>query len=120
MFIILFVFFPFYTNANNVNPLIENWFKNFSFKIQIKYSNESEIKYFKSFNEKLENLKLIKKLNSNQTNIINDLIKLSNELIFNIQRTQEEKENKKILNKYNFLRNFKYKSLNKEHIFLKD
>ncbi len=120
LIITLMLFVPFYTNATNINPLAENWFKTFSAKIQTKYNTDEEISYFKWFNEKLEELKIKKNLNESQTNLVNDLIILSNELIFETQLNEEENENKRILDRYSFLNNFRYKSLNKNHIFLKD
>ena len=90
--ILLLTFFliPISTNATDINPIAEKWFKTFSAKIITKYNTDNEIKYFKWFSEKLNKLKITKKLTSAQTWLVNDLITLSNELLFNI--TLENKE----------------------------
>ena len=120
--ILLLTFFlaPISANAADINPVAEKWFKTFSTKIITKYNTDNEIKYFKWFSEKLNKLKITKKLTSAQTWLVNDLITLSNELLFKITLENKEKNNKKTISNLNYLKNFKYKSYNDEHLFIKD
>jgi len=106
--------------SNDVSSLASNWFTKFSTKISYKYSTSKEISYFKWFSTQLNNLLAVKKFNDVQIKLIDDLIKLSNERVFKIKRTNEEKSEKIILKTNNLLSDFKYFSYNDERIFLEN
>jgi predicted enzyme involved in methoxymalonyl-ACP biosynthesis len=103
-----------------VGSIAKNWFNTFSKKISDKYSTEKEILYFEAFSDKLNELLVTKNFNEAQINLVNDLIKLSNEFVFKQKRFDEENVNKIILKTNSLLSNFKYFSYNKENIFLED
>lgn len=105
---------------DEVSVLAQNWFTTFSKKIHSKYTTWSEITYFEWFSDKLSDLLAQKSFNTNQINLINDLIKLSNEYLFNIDINEKEKSNKLILNSNDLLKDFKHFSYNSEHIFLEN
>jgi hypothetical protein len=107
-------------SANNINPIANKWFIGFSNKIDSKYNNVDEIKYFKSFNDKLELIKIKRKLTLVQTGLVNNLISLSNELIFKKEQFINENTNKNIINSYQLSRNFKHKAYNKNYFFLEN
>ena len=109
------------TYANEqVSQLANNWFTSFSYKISKKYTKQKEIIYFKSLVDKLNKLLSIRKFNDNQKKLIDDLTKLSNEYIFKLVLSQKEEKNKKIIDTNSLIKNFKYKSYNKDNIFKKD
>jgi predicted enzyme involved in methoxymalonyl-ACP biosynthesis len=103
---------------NEVSSLAQNWFTTFSNKIKIKYSSEKEILYFESFSKRLEDLLATRDFNEVQIDLVEDLIKLSNEFVFTHKRYKEEIGTKIILKSNPILKDFRFFSYNKEHIFL--
>ncbi len=121
LLLITFISVPNFTYANEkVSDLANNWFTKFSIKISNKYNNEKEILYFKTLTKRLNDLLATRKFNENQIKLINDLIKLSNEYVFKKILYREENSNKQILNNSSLLNDFKYKSFNKNNIFLEN
>ncbi|MFC1797731.1 hypothetical protein ACFLY2_00670 [Patescibacteria group bacterium] len=115
--IILIIALPTSLFANNeVGNAAQNWFTTFSKKISIKYSSKKEILYFESFSRKLDELMIRKEFNEPQTN----LIKLSNEKIFTLKKSDLENSSKIILNTNKLLNDFNYISYNPNHIFLEN
>lgn len=105
---------------DEVSSLASNWFTTFSKKISYKYTQDKEVLYFEWFSTKLEDLLATKDFNEAQINLVNDLIKLSNERVFKIKRSLEENSAKIILRTNSLLSDFKYFSYNNEHIFLEN
>lgn len=103
-----------------VGTLAKDWFTNFSNTINKKYSEQNQVSYYKNLSEKLEELVTKKSLNEKQVTLIQDLIKLSNERVFFIERNIEETPIKNFFNSNTLVNNFKYISYNKENIFLDD
>ncbi|MDD2870728.1 MAG: hypothetical protein PHS49_01960 [Candidatus Gracilibacteria bacterium] len=119
--LLLFTFFSSTTFADtSVSTIAQNWFNSYSKKIAIKYSDENEIIFFKGFNDKLNDLLAKKRFNDIQINLINDLIKLSNEYVFNLELKNKEKLSREKIKSINVIQDFKYLSYNPDHIFLEN
>ena len=123
LLLIIFILTTLYSNVyaeNNINIWINNWFKSYSNKIDLKYSTDKEILYFEWFSKKLNEFLITKNLNASQIILVNDLIKLSNEYVFSKQLYLKEKSNKIIIQNNSLIKNFKYKSFNEDNIFLEN
>lgn len=120
--IILIVFsIPTSIHANEeISTLAKNWFTTFSKTVRQKNSPEKEILYFEWFSTKLNDLITIKKFNTNQINLLNDLIKLSNERVFEMKSSIRENSTKIILRTNSLINDFKYFSYNIDNIFLEN
>ena len=116
LFIILL--FPHSLHANaEVSDLAANWFEGFSQKIAAKYSTHKEIEYFQTLSERLDMLQMLDRFNAAQRELIDDLIQLSNEYVFEKQRWLAEAETKSILDSKWILKDFKNIVYNPELIF---
>lgn len=69
-------------NENNISINIENIFIKYTKNIEKKYSNNTSVKKIEVLLDKLYNIKNTQELSWNKKDIIDDLIKLSNEYIF--------------------------------------
>ncbi|MDQ7009633.1 MAG: transglutaminase domain-containing protein [Candidatus Gracilibacteria bacterium] len=67
-----------------VEPKIEKLISNFLIKVEKKYSPEKEIIYLENINSKITNILENKKLNSKKEKLLNDILVLFNEKIFEI------------------------------------
>lgn len=105
---------------NGVNIATQKWFSNFSKKISAKNTNQKEILFFEWFNDNLNELLAKKKLSDAQINLIYDLIKLSNEHIFDIKLEQNESLAKSNFSNNDLLSDFKHFSYNPENMFLEN
>ena len=106
--------------SDEIGLVAKNWFSTFSHKIDIKYSDSNEIIYFESFSSKLSDLLAQNSFTAVQIVLINDLIKLSNERVFTLNRKNIENSSKKNLNRNALIKDFKYISYNQEYIFLEN
>lgn len=104
--------------SNNYDTLVNNWFNTFSNKIEKKYNIEGEILYFEWFTSKLNKLLVKKKLNKAQISIVNNLIELSNEYIFNKNIFKNEFKSKQYFKNNIITKWFKNISYNSDNIFL--
>lgn len=119
--IIFSIITPTFSYANEeVGVLAKNWFWDYSKKISLKYTNTQEIVFFKAFSEKVSELLSKKSFTNEQIKLISDLIKLSNEYVFKLERFEAEKSRKIILKTNPIVNEFKYISYNKENIFLEN
>ena len=123
--LVFFIFFiilsPTNIHANEeVWSVAKNWFSTFSQKISKKYSNNKELIYFKWFSDKLDLLLATKNFTEVQINLINDLIKLSNEHVNKLEISDNESSVKIILNTNNIVKKFDKISYNEDHIFLEN
>lgn len=117
----LLVLFPSSLNADSeVWGVAKKWFTTFSKKISLKYSNEKQLVYFKWFSVKLNHLLATKDFSEVQINLVNDLIILSNEKVFIIEKNNLEKPSKIILKTNKLLSDFKLFSYNKKNIFIEN
>ncbi|MFK7780054.1 MAG: hypothetical protein QM490_02805 [Candidatus Gracilibacteria bacterium] len=118
---LIILLIPTSIHANEeVGSIAKNWFTTFSKKISLKYTLDKEILYFEGFTTKLNELVAVKDFNDVQIDLVNDLIRLSNENIFKLNRYKEENSTKIILKTNSLLKDFKKFSYNKEHIFLEN
>ena len=106
--------------SDEVGIIASNWFTKFSLNISKKYSDTNEIKYFELFNIKLNQLLLKKSFTTTQITLINDIIKLANERVFNLSKYNNELETKNILKSNKLISDFKYISYNPENIFIEN
>ena len=106
--------------SDEVGIVAKKWFTSFSYKVDLKYSDNKEITYFEWFNNKLGELLTQRKFTTNQIELINDLIKLSNERIFKLNRKNIESNSKNTLDSNGLVKDFRYISYNPEHIFLEN
>ena len=67
-----------------VEPKIEKFVSNFLIKVEKKYSPEKETLFLKNINSKIDNILEKNKLNSKKTKILNDILVLFNERIFEL------------------------------------
>lgn len=119
---LLLIALSFNSNAfadEEINSATKKWFTNYAKNISAKNTDQKEILYFEWFANNLNELIAKKKLSEAQINLINDLIKLSNEHIFNIVMKLNESESKSIIDKNTILSDFKYKSYNSKIFFWK-
>lgn len=105
---------------DKVETLAKNWFTTFSKKISLKYSQNKEILYLEWFSTKLNDLLVTRNFTDTQINLVNNLIELSNERVFNIKLSNTENSAKIILKTNSLLKDFRYFSYNDEHIFLEN
>lgn len=103
-----------------VSTLAKNWFTTFSKNIRQKNSPEKEILYFEWFSTKLNDLVTVKKFNTAQINLLNDLRKISNERVFEMKKSILENWTKIILRTNSLINDFKYFSYNTDNIFLEN
>ncbi len=112
------------TSVIHANEWISNSskiiFNILSKKISTAKSSKNQILYFEWLSEKLSDLITKKKLSENQLILIDDLIKLSNEYVFDTEINEKEKNNKLILWSNSLLKTFKLYSYNPDHIFLEN
>ena len=108
-----------YANVE-VSDLAKNWFTTFSAKIDAKYSTDKEIQYFKALSKRLDTLLITRNFNEEQTKLVNDLIKLSNEYVFKKIKYTKESSNILKIQRNSLINSFKNKSYNKEWIFLEN
>ncbi len=119
--VLLFISITSYSYAEwEVSPAAKKWFTNYARNISAKNSDQKEILYFEWFANNLNELIAKKKLSDAQSNLINDLIKLSNEHIFELEIKINESDSKSILDNNPLLSEFKLKSYNPENIFLEN
>lgn len=104
----------------NVSNVAKDWFDNYSYKVTKKFDKQWKINFYNLFNDKLNELIYKKDFTESQLQLINDLIKLTNEYSFEIYLSEIESNNKKNLSSYNILNDFKNISYNKDNIFLEN
>jgi hypothetical protein len=118
---ILFISLFQLSHADNWNNTVaKKWFDSYSKKISIKYNIKNEIIYFEWFSDKLNDILAKNKFKSEQLNLVKDLIKLSNEYIFNLELTEKERNSKDKLKSNQLVKDFKYISYNEDNIFLEN
>lgn len=119
--ILLFTITPSLVNADDgVSSMAKNWFNSYSKKISFKNNTEKQIIFFKWFSDKLVSIENNSKFNDWQKKLIGDLIKLSNEYIFNLEFNESEKLAKSKLNSNELLKDFKHFLYNKDQIFIEN
>lgn len=109
-----------YAADDGVSSAAQKWFTNYSKKISAKNTNQKDILFFEWFTDNLNELLAKKKLTEVQINLIYDLIKLSNEHIFDIKLEENESLAKSKLNNNDLLSDFKHISYNPENMFLEN
>ena len=119
-FILFISLVPLSYADNWTNAVAIKWFNTYSKKISSKYNIDNEITFFESFSDKLNDLLAKNKFNSAQINLVKDLIKLSNEYVFNLKLNELEKDYKTKLNSISLIKDFKHISYNADNIFLEN
>ena len=114
IFLIIFIIPNLSFAENKVNKDLEKKYNSIIKKIEKKYNSEKELKILKILNSKLYEIKDDKK----KLNIINDLLKLNNEKIFDL--TYKSKIKDKNLDKYSITKEFKNRLLFDKFFFLEN
>jgi len=109
-FLVLMFLWTNITFANNeINPKIEKIVSNFIKKLEKKYTNEQEINYLENINNRINSILLSKKINTKKKKILNDILWLFNEEIYNLNYKNTFLNKKQIL-----LEKMIYNNLNKK------
>lgn len=102
---------------NDISSTVENWFNSYAEKTTKNYDISKKITFFEKFSNSVENILVTKNFTTNQKKIVWDIIKLSNDRIFNLTLINKEKDNKIIIKSNKLINWFKNISYNKDHIF---
>jgi hypothetical protein len=120
--LIFILFIPFWANASfsQIDTSVTKLYVNFYDKVEKKYRNDKWLSFLYELNNAIDKISNSNRLNNSNHKLIFDLQKLNNEKIFNLEFEKLETENKKNLENYSILNNFKNKIYNKDLIFLEN
>ena len=118
--ILILVLIPSITIASGwINSKLEKNYNSFINNLEKKYSWNDEIFFLKELNKKLNIIKK-KKLDTNKLSLVNDLIKLNNEKIFNLEIEIKTIKNKNIIEDFPISKKFKNIIYLDENFFLEN
>ncbi len=105
---------------SDVGIIANNWFTNYSKKISSQNTPSQEVVFFRRFSERISHLKATKKITIPQKELLNELIKLSNERVFKLIKIKNQSLSTILLKTNPLVKDFENISQNPDHIFLKD